>query len=670
MFLTLIILALIALGGMALTYLVAEDERFMWRLSAGSIAGSAMFGTICFAIACFAGFTQAVIVISALITMLPLLLLRSGEYQKRFLHDWAKAKGTMEGLNLKKFLRFAYYAFFFFVFWFFFDRAVYELKDGIYTGGSQNYGDLPFHLGAIFAFTDGATFPPQNPSWAGAKFSYPFMADFLAACLVKLGIDFKAVMVTQNITWAFALLVIIERYAVKLTNNKLAGRIAPALLFFSGGLGFLWFFGDMAGWAKGFVDFLTHLPRDYTIREEFRWGNPMVVLFITQRGLLFGMPLTILVIQYLWRIFTGGPAKEAEPETKKKKNEETVSWLKHPLLPPVMVGLLAGTLPLVHLHSLIALFIISAFLLAIRPSRWRELVAFGVGTAVIAVPELIWSVTGTASETTKFFGWHFGWDKRDLNIFWFWIKNTGLVFPCIAAAIYLLWVHLKTTNADEEAAKKTDDNSPDAKSLLLFYIPFAFLFILTNVTKLAPWEWDNIKILIYWFIGSLPLIAYVLAWLWQLKKGWQYIAGVCIVVLTLSGAIDIWRTASGQINSRVFETDGMKLAEQLKLKSDKGAMFLNGPVFNTTIVLTGRQSLMRYTGHLGSYGIDYFSREADVKQIYLGGPNAAALLEKYKIDYVLISPFEKNDLKANEEFFKRYPVFAESGAFKVYKVRG
>lgn len=669
MFVSLIILALIALGGMALTYLVAEDERFMWRLATGSIAGSAMFGTICFAVACFAGFTQAVIVISALITMLPLLLLRGGEYQKRFLQDWARAKGTLDGLNLKKFLRFAYYAFFFFVFWFFFDRAVYELKDGLYTGGSQNYGDLPFHLGAIFAFTDGASFPPQNPSWAGAKFSYPFMADFLAACLVKLGIDFKAVMVTQNITWAFALLVIIERYAAKLTNNKLAGRIAPALLFFSGGLGFIWFFGDLSGWAKGISDFLWHLPRDYTIREEFRWGNPMVVLFITQRGLLFGMPLAILVIQYLWRIFTKGAEPQPADEPKKKKGDDAASWLKHPLLPPVLVGLLAGTLPLVHLHSLAALFIISAFLLAIRPRHWREMVAFGIGTAVVAVPELIWSVTGTATETTKFFGWHFGWDKRDLNFFWFWFKNTGLVFPGIIAAAFLLWTRMKRKTSDDDAPKKAAA-APDAVSLLLFYIPFLFLFVLTNVAKLAPWEWDNIKILIYWFIGSIPLIAYALAWCWQQRKGWEYIAVLCLIILTLSGAIDVWRTASGQVNFKVFELDAMKLADQLKLKTDKGAMFLNGPVFNTATVLTGRQSLMRYTGHLGSYGIDYFPREADVKQIYLGGANAQTLLEKYKIDYVLVSPFERNDLKANEDFFKKFPVFAESGAFKVYKVRG
>src|SRR5205085_3612318 len=147
-------------------------------------------------------------------------------------------------------------------------------------------------------------FPPLNPSWAGAKFSYPFMADLLSACFVKLGADFKSVIKLQDVAWAFALLVILERFTARLTNNKIAGRIAPALLFFSGGLGFLWFFSDASAATKGIYDFIWHLPKDYTINDNFRWGNPMVVLFITQRSLLLGMPLTILILGYLWRVFS------------------------------------------------------------------------------------------------------------------------------------------------------------------------------------------------------------------------------------------------------------------------------------------------------------------------------------------------------------------------------
>jgi uncharacterized membrane protein len=99
------------------------------------------------------------------------------------------------------------------------------------------------------------------------------------------------------------------------------------------------------------------------------------------------------------------------------------------------------------------------------------------------------------------------------------------------------------------------------------------------------------------------------------------------------------------------------------------ALFLNAPTYNSAVVLTGRQSLMRYPGHLASHGIDYGQRESDVKMIYAGGPQAEELMKKYGIDYVLISPEERSSLRPNEMYFNRFPVLAEAGQYKIYKVR-
>ena len=38
-----------------------------------------------------------------------------------------------------------------------------------------------------------------------------------------------------------------------------------------------------------------------------------------------------------------------------------------------------------------------------------------------------------------------------------------------------------------------------------FYVlPFLILFLLPNLVLFAPWNWDNIKILIYWFSVRHP----------------------------------------------------------------------------------------------------------------------------------------------------------------------
>ena len=660
----------IAAGGFALTYLIENDEPFLWRAAVGAVIGSAIFGTISFVLAMFVGLNAATVIAALAINLMPIALITRGHRQKTFKHDWAKAKGKLQGANVAKALRFLYYAAFLLLFVLFFDRAMIETDQGIFTGGSNNLGDLPFHLGAIFSFTDGANFPPQNPAFSGARFSYPFIADLVTASFMKLGTGVKDAMFVQNVAWAFSLLVILERFVFKLTNDRLAGKIAPALLFLSGGLGFIWFFGDFGGQAKAFSEFIWHIPKDYTIGQDFRWGNSLITLFMTQRSLLLGMPLTLIVLNYLWGIFNAETQKRGDAKGDFRVGEFRVSAL--------VVGLIAGLLPLIHLHSLVVLFIVAAFLFFLRIEKWRDWIAFGVGVCVIAIPQLIWSISGSATETTKFFGWHFGWDSGETNFVWFWIKNTGLLFPLIAIGIYIVYSTRgrgDTDSSDTGTRKHVDKEKEIAASprhplvLIYFYLPFVFLFLLSNVAKLAPWEWDNIKVLIYWYVGSIPFAAFAVSWVWRKTTALKIVAAACFLVLIFSGSLDVWRTVSGQIKNRVFEPDGVLVAERIKKSTAPHALFLNAPTYNSAIVLTGRQSLMRYPGHLGSHGIDYGAREMDVKSIYSGGANADELMRKYGIEYVLISPEERNSVAANEQFFRKFPVVAEAGQCKVYKVK-
>jgi hypothetical protein len=192
--------------------------------------------------------------------------------------------------------------------------------------------------------------------------------------------------------------------------------------------------------------------------------------------------------------------------------------------------------------------------------------------------------------------------------------------------------------------------------------------------KLAPWEWDNIKVLIYWFVGSIPFVAFALAWIYNQNKVLRFVAAGLLVVLTAAGAIDVWRVVSKQINWKVFDADAIKVAEIIKQKTAPDALFLNAPTFNSAVVLSGRRSLMRYVGHLSSHGIDFEPRENDLKRIYQGDATAEIFLKKHNIEYVLISPeeeayFSQISLPLNEAFFQKYPVIAESGGYRVYKVK-
>src|SRR5688572_24091227 len=187
MLISLLLIAIAAAGGLPVTYVVDDDAPMMWRLAAGTIVGCAIFGTAAFLFALIFGLSVVTVVAASVLTLLPLLVFYRPASRRKLHDEWNRAKSRMQGGSGKKFLRFAYYSFFFLLFFFFFDRAMLESPAGIFTGGSQNLGDLPFHLGAILSFTDANNFPPMNPSFAGARFSYPFIADLLTACAAKLG---------------------------------------------------------------------------------------------------------------------------------------------------------------------------------------------------------------------------------------------------------------------------------------------------------------------------------------------------------------------------------------------------------------------------------------------------------------------------------------------------
>lgn len=657
MILSLFIITLITLGGTILTYIYEKEDRLLVRLAAGNIIGSTFFGLVAFLLACGFGLSVTVILLSLGFALVPSTLLIKQNFRQSFAADLRKAGGKLEGANLCKALNFLYFVGFTILFYFFFERVMVETPDGIFTGGSNNLGDLPFHLGAIFSFTEGNNFPPENPSFAFAKFTYPFIVDLITACFVKLGAGVTGAFLAQNITLALSLIVLFERFTFKLTGSKLAGKLACLILLFSGGFGFIIFLRDYWHDGRGFFEFIWNLPKDYTILPKgIRWGNSLTTLFMTQRGLLLGLPLTLIVLTKLWEIFS-----DSNNPAVREASEKTTSPLPNFIISSVFIGLLAGTLPLVHVHSLGALFIITAFLFFFRLDKWREWLAFGIAVAIIAVPELFWTLTGSASNVGKFIGWHFGWDSGDSNIIVFWAKNLGLFLPLLIPAIFYFINRNETKNENESFAARPF-------SLVIFYLPFAFIFIIANLVKLAPWEWDNIKLLIYWFVGSIPFVAWLLAEMWKRKIFFKIAAVFSLFVLMFSGMLDVWRTVSKQVNYPVFSRDAVNIAEQIKQKTPQNALFLNAPAYNSAVVLSGRRSLMRYIGHLGSYGIDYESRYDEVKRIYEGTALAKSLLQKNQIEYVIISPEEPGWVKVNEEFFAKYPIIAESGQYRVYKV--
>ena len=624
-------------GGSLATYSYDPRMPLLARVADGVAVGLAAFGLVGFALAMRWGLTGVVAAASAAAVAFPAALLLSARHRRAVARDlFAATRSAVAWRSPGTLLRAALALTGATVLWRVSVRTMYVQADGIYTGVSHNIGDLPFHLTVINRFAYGSNFPPEHPSFAGVGFTYPFLTDFIAAVFVRAGLPARDVIVWSTWLLCAAIALLMYRWTLALTGRRDAALLAPALALLSGGLGW-WRFAVEAWHAEAPARLLATLPHDYTITYDgaFRWGNLVTALLVTQRGLLLGLPLALVVFRLWWQTM------EAADEEGTAERARMIA-----------AGVIAGMLPLVHAHTFAVVLAVGACVAILfpRPLRWAPFFAWALA---LGLPQVWWVARASGVHSEGFVAWAVGWDRGSQNVIVFWLRNTGLLIPLVAAA--LVW-------------RSQPPLVP--RRWLLFYAPFVLCFAVPNLVRLAPWIWDNIKVLVYWFVASVPLVALVLA---RLGRGswWRgALAALLFSSLTLAGALDVWRVASGGFQSRIFDREGIEFARVVAERTSPGALIAHAPVPNHPIALSGRRSLMGYPGHVWSHGLDGGPREADIRRIYAGGPDAAATLERYRIDYVVVGPIERFRLPVSEPFFARYPRAAEAGEYRLYRTSG
>ncbi|HEX7295638.1 MAG TPA: hypothetical protein VF251_07810 [Pyrinomonadaceae bacterium] len=657
---TLTIALLVTLGGTVATYLYDDTASFAARVCSGACLGLGILGLTGFVVSSFIGLTSGAVVIALLISSAPLLLLLSSTWRNAFQSDFARQTTSIRRFFNSPDRATALYVIFYLVvlvvFWKVFSRAMIIDPSGISTGDYNNFGDLPFHISVITGFAFGNNFPPEDPTYSGVSFTYPFISDFVAAIFVRCGASLQDSMFIENMMLAMSFIGLLHRWAWVLLRDRLAAIITPLLVILNGGFGWVLLFSKANENESGLMGVLRNLPPSLTVIPEttWRWGNAVSALLVPQRGFLMGLPLAIIVFTQWWL----ATDKEDEPEppakkhsSKDKRGQPVLPKYATPARRMVAAGVVAGLLPLVHAHTFVVVMVMSAVIALLIP-RWREWMTFMVVASAIAIPQLLWSTSQTAVSTSSFFAWEVGWDHGQENPIWFWFKNTGFAIPLIVAAVLL--------RGEGYLVKKR---------LLFFYLPFTLCFIVPNFLKMAPWIWDNIKVLFYWWVASAPLVALLLARLWREGATKRVMAVVLFATLTLAGAIEVAGIAFRSVNYSLFDTAGIQFAEMIKQRTPPRSLIMHAPVHNNPVFLSGRRSLMGYPGHIWTHGLNFVRREGDLKRMYQGGGDADQLLQNYQIQYVVIGPLERLVMPVNEQFFSQYPTIGEVGEYKLYKVQ-
>jgi hypothetical protein len=663
-FITLLAIA----NGALLTFFVIERISLQARIAFGAVVGIALLAWIGCLSALVFGLNAASIGVTIAILLLGAATLVRFIKIDRILAE--AIKGRPGAFDLLYHLAWAA-----FLAWLF-GRVVMFVPDGLRTAPANNFGDLPFHFSVITSFAYGENLPPQNPIFAGMKFTYPFLIDFLTAFFIHCGADWRAAFFLSGFPLALALVSAIELLTFRIFNSRAAARIAPLIFLFNGGLGFITFFRDLGERSIGLTQFLSHLPKAYTMNNDLtlgasniplRWGNVFTTLLLPQRSMLFGLPIVALILALWWMAVEETESRD-EGETEGRRDGETerrrdqardfsclsVSPSLCLSLSPsphrrcfLAAGLLAGMLPMLHAHGFLSVMMASVPM-ALLFFSW-DWIAFFVPAGLLAAPQALY-LSGTPVKI-KLAEKLFHWEAGEVNPLTFWLVNAGVLIALVLASLLV----------------KRFTTSRQAR----FYLPFVLWFLVPNAWMFAPWPWDNIKIFVYFLLASAPFVANVLGGLFMQRfLILRAVALGLFVALTLSGAIDVMRALSPAENLGLFSKEEMEVAERLRAQTPPRAVILHAPIHNSVVALSGRRSVMGYAGHLWTHGIEYAQREADVKAIYRGGTEAIDPLKRLEVDYLIIGPRERAELNPDETFFsKLYPVAIDHAGYQVYRIK-
>ena len=516
----------------------------------------------------------------------------------------------------------------------FLSQAYVFKPDGLYAGYVNIWGDWAAHLSFTGSFAYGRNFPPQFPIDPGNHLGYPFMVDFLAANLLPFGSSLTSALVLTSGLLGLAFPAVLYLAAQRFAGGRVAAAIAVFVFLLSGGVGFFYLIGDL---RAGGLGALVHLPREYTLDRSinFQWLNPVLAYLVPQRSTLFGFSLALIALVLVWVAV-----------------RERLGWRAF-----LFAGVVAGAMPAFHVHAYGTVVALAAFW-AVFNLR-REWLAFFIPAIAIGVPVIVWMlppanniVCGTEL-SIRGYCIQLGWLAANDNWLWFWIKNTSLFIPLLVAA------HIAYSWFPTRFGK--------------WFAPMWLWFLVPNIFVLQPWDWDNTKFFIFWALLGSVMVGGVLAGLFKRGLATAVLASVLLVVLGLSGALDLAR-ASDPIKSSYQFTDakGLQVAEWVRQNTSPDAVFAAADEHNNPIpTLAGRRIMVGYPGWLWTYGLgDFEQKGADQRLILEGAQSTPDLIDKYGISYVLIGPQELADPRnANVTYWSQTGTLVyTNGEYSVYKV--
>lgn len=423
--------------------------------------------------------------------------------------------------------------------------VIYDHGDVIKVLSPHNLGDMALHLNLINRWAAGGTFWPENPFLAGTPFAYHPGMDLWNAVLRMVGVPLYEGLRWTGLLGAAATAVALWRW----------GRgFALAAFLFAGGL------AASALWQGGALD-----PNE----TDTAWKNIFLAVFVTQRGFLYAFPAG-LVLLTVWRAQLRG--------------EE-----HGPRLPVLAQVALYASMPLFNAPAFLFLSasLAACALAAWRPRLSRPFIVTGL-VSIIPATWLVHLVTAGFGAPSAF-RYAPGWMQADGGV-WFWWWNFGLFLPLV---VWLGLIVFSRGGGD--------------RTTRVFYAVGAGTLVFCFVFAIAPWEWDNTKLIVWGYLTLMPLL-----WTQVLAQWPGWLRAATCVALFFSGALSLAVGLDQRHGYQLASRAEMADVQMLLRGVPRNARLATAPSYEHPALLLGRPLAMGYEGHLVSQGFDYAPQRTDL----------------------------------------------------------
>jgi hypothetical protein len=567
---------------------------------------------------------------------------------------------------------FAVFAFRSFCWLLYFDNN--ELK----VQSPNNLGDLSLHLTYIKTFASGLPLWPDNPIYVFSKLRYPAGIDLFNGLLSCLGVD-----IIRGLVWTGLLASVATCYAL----YRWAGSFGIAAFLFNGGV-------------ASYQFFQTYSFEDYQGANTIAWKSIPLAMFVTQRGLLYALPAGLLLL-YQWRAlffpeYQGAALSKPPSSSSSSSNDSEAAAPAKPPLPFWLELSLYTTMPLFHVHTFIALTIVLVFFFLFGDAAAGKRLIFLVGGALVPSTFFVWVISDNF-HASSVMEWKPGWVQQQgefaMTFLQFWLVNFGAWVPLVAFFVGITglsaWKSYETSGFKVPAGlaflipaaatlllaclvqvalgqahhgkiaiwlyfvivplpmvigitalmawKKYQTCDFKLPAAVAFLLPAIAIFSLGYLVKTAPWEWDNIKIIVWAYFIILPFLWTDLISHWPLPL--RTVICVALFVsgfITLVGGLAAGKEGFGLVDRGELDAVGVTVR---KLPTD--ARYLGFPTFNHPVLLQGRMMVLGYPGHLWTQGFNYSKEFDKLTSLMKGEPGWKAAAHSLRARYLFWGREEK-----------------------------